>query len=208
MEDVLAVYALPYDEKRPVICMDEKPFQLTSLSRPSIPMEPRAPEREDFEYIRLGTCSIFLFTEPLGGWRYTEAFPQRTKKDWAHRIKWLLDEQYPEAEKILLVMDNLNTHTISSLYETFPPDEAFRLAQRLEIHYTPKHGSWLNIAEIELAAMTAQCLGKNRFPGTKSLNEELAAWHTKRNQSQRGVSWHFTTKDARIKLKRLYPIIT
>ena len=203
----MAVYALPYDEKRPVICMDEKPFQLTSLSRPSIPMEPRAPEREDFEYIRLGTCSIFLFTEPLGGWRYTEAFPQRTKKDWAHRIKWLLDEQYPEAEKILLVMDNLNTHTISSLYETFPPDEAFRLAQRLEIHYTPKHGSWLNIAEIELAAMTAQCLGKNRFPGTKSLNEELAAWHTKRNQSQRGVSWHFTTKDARIKLKRLYPVI-
>jgi hypothetical protein len=207
MEDVLSVYSRPYDPKRPVVCMDEKPIQLLGLARPSLPMKAGAPEREDFEYIRLGTCSIFIFTEPLGGWRYAEAFPRRTKKDWAHRIRWLLDKQYPKAEKVVLVMDNLNTHTPSSLYETFQPEEAFRLAQRLEIHYTPKHGSWLNIAEIELAAMAAQCLGKRRFPEIKSLNAELAAWSIKRNQSQRGVDWHFTTKDARDKLKRLYPLI-
>jgi len=187
--------------------MDEKPFQLLSLSRPSLPMKAGTPGREDYQYIRLGTRGIFMFSEPLGGWRYAEAFPQRTKKDWAHRIKRLLDEQYPEAEKVVPVMDNLNTHTPSSLYEAFEPEEAFRLAQRLEIHFTPKHGSWLNIAGIELASMTAQCLGKRRFPGTGSLNEELAAWSTKRNQSQRGVDWHFTAKDARVKLKRLYPII-
>ena len=207
MEDVLAVYSRPYDPKRPVVCMDEKPFQLLSLSRPSIPMKPGSPAREDYEYVRIGTCSIFLFTEPLGSWRYAEAFPQRTKKDWAHRIQWLLDEQYPKAEKVVLVMDNLNTHTSSSLYEAFPAEKAFCLMQRLEIHFTPKHGSWLNIAEIELSSMTAQCLGKRRFPEIKSLNRELAAWSTQRNQSQRGVDWHFTTKDARDKLKRLYPLI-
>jgi hypothetical protein len=207
MEDVLSVYSRQYDPKRPVVCMDEKPFQLLGLTRPSLPMKAGAPEREDFEYIRLGTCSIFIFTEPLGGWRYAEAFPRRTKKDWAHRIQWLLDKQYPKAEKVILVMDNLNTHTLSSLYETFQPEEAFRLAQRLEIHHTPKHGSWLNIAEIELASMAAQCLGKRRLPEIKLLNAELAAWSIKRNQSQRGVDWHFTTKDARDKLKRLYPLI-
>jgi len=207
MEDVLAVYARPYDENRPVVCMDEKPYQFVSLSRNPIPMKPGSPQREDYEYIRLGTCSIFIFTEPLSGWRHAQASLQRTKKDWALQIRWLLDEQYPEAEKIVLVMDNLNTHTISSLYETFPPEEAFRLAQRLEIHYTPVHGSWLNIAEIELSAMAAQCLGQRRIPGLKTLNEELAAWHTQRNQSQKGVDWQFTAPDARIKLKRLYPLI-
>jgi hypothetical protein len=207
MEDVLAVYARPYNPKRPLVCMDEKPYQLLGLTRPSLPMEPGSPHREDFEYIRNGVCSIFIFTEPLSGWRYAQAFPQRTKKDWAHRIKWLLDEQYPKAEKVVLVMDNLNTHTISSLYEAFPPEEAFRLAQRLEIHFTPKHGSWLNIAEIELASMTAQCLGGRRIPEINFLNTELAAWHTRCNQSKRGVDWHFTTDDARTKLKRLYPII-
>ena len=170
-------------------------------------MKPGSPEREDFEYIRLGTCSIFMFSEPLGRWRYAEAFPQRTKKDWAHRIQWLLDKQYPRAEKVVLVMDNLNTHTPSSLYEAFPPEQASGLAQRLELHFTPKHGSWLNIAEIELASMTAQCLGKRRFPEIESLNAELAVWSVKRNQTQKGVDWHFTTKDARDKLKRLYPII-
>ena len=187
--------------------MDEKPYQLLSLTRPSLPMKPGLPQREDYEYIRIGTCSIFIFTEPLGGWRYAEAFPKRTKRDWALRIQWLLTKQYPKAEKVVLVMDNLNTHTISSLYETFPPEVAFRLAQRLEIHYTPKHGSWLNIAEIELASMAAQCLGKRRFPGIKSLNMELSSWYKRRNQSQRTVDWHFTTKDARNKLKRLYPLI-
>jgi hypothetical protein len=207
MEDVLAVYARPYDEKKPVVCMDEKPYQLLEHSRAPIPMRPGQPEREDNEYIRNGTCSIFMFTEPLAGWRQTEALERRTKKDWAHQIQRLLDEQYPQAEKLVLVMDNLNTHTLSSLYEAFPPDEAFRLSQRLEIHYTPKHGSWLNIAEIELSAMAVQCLGKRRIPDRVTLNRELTAWHTQRNKNQKGVDWQFTTIDARIKLKRLYPNI-
>ena len=208
MEDVLAVYARPYDKNRPVVCMDEKPFQLLSHTAQPLPMEPGKPWRVDYNYIRIGICSIFIFTEPLASWRFAQAFPQRTKKDWALRIQWLLNEQYPNAEKIVLVMDNLNTHSISSLYETFSAEEAFRLAQRLEIHYTPVHGSWLNIAEIELSAMAAQCLGQRRIPGIKSLNEELLAWHTQRNESQKGVDWQFKTKDARIKLKRLYPLIT
>jgi hypothetical protein len=175
MEDVLALYARPYDKDRPVVCMDEKPYQLLGHTREPLPMENGKPERIDYEYKRNGTCSIFIFTEPLAGWRYAEASPQRTKKDWAHWIKWLLDEQYPEVEKVVLVMDNLNTHTISSFYETFQPEEAFRLAQRLEIHYTPKHGSWLNIAEVELSAMAAQCLGQKRIPELINLNAELAA---------------------------------
>jgi len=208
MEDVLAVYARPYDKNRPVVCMDEKPFQMLSHTAQPLPMEPGKPWRVDYNYIRIGICSIFIFTEPLAGWRFAQAFPQRTKKDWALRIQWLLNEQYPNAEKVVLVMDNLNTHSISSLYETFSPEEAFRLAQRLEIHYTPVHGSWLNIAEIELSAMSAQCLGQRRIPGIKTLNEELSAWHTQRNESQKGVDWQFKTKDARIKLKRLYPLIT
>jgi len=207
MEDVLSVYERPYDENSPVVCMDEKPFQLLGHTREPIPMEHGKPCREDYEYIRNGTCSIFIFTQPLSGWRHTTALPQRTKKDWAHRIQWLLDEQYPQAKKVVLVMDNLNTHTPSALYEAFQPEEASRLSQRLEIHYTPKHGSWLNIAEIELSAMAAQCLGKRRIPCIKTLNEELAAWHRRRNESQKGVDWQFTAKDARIKLKRLYPII-
>jgi hypothetical protein len=207
MEDVLAVYARPYDKNMPVVGMDEKPYQLLGDTREPLPMKAGSAQREDYEYRRNGTCSIFIFTEPLSGWRHARASPQRTKKDWAYYIKWLLDEQYPEAKKIVLVMDNLNTHVISSLYETFSPEEAFRLAQRLEIHYTPKHGSWLNIAEIELSAMTAQCLGGRRISDITALNEELAAWHTRRNQTQKGVDWQFTTADARIKLKRLYPAI-
>ena len=182
-------------------------YQLLDDARTPVVMKPGSPEKVDYEYIRNGTCSIFIFTEPLDGWRNAEALQRRTKKDWAHKIKWLLDEQYPEAEKVVLVMDNLNTHTLSSLYEAFPPDEAFRLAQRLELHFTPKHGSWLNIAEIELSALAAQCLGKRRISDIDALNVELAAWHTQRNQSQKGVDWQFTNADARIKLKRLYPII-
>ena len=208
MEDVLSVYARPFDKNRPVICMDEKPYQLLSHVQEPIPVKPGKPIREDFEYLRNGTCSIFIFTEPLVGWRHSEALSRRTKIDWAHQIRWLLNEQYPNAEKVVLVMDNLNTHTISSLYEAFPPEEAFRLAQRLEIHYTPKHGSWLNIAEVELAAMAAQCLGQRRIPDLKTMNAELSAWHTQRNKKQKGVDWQFTTSDARIKLRRLYPIIT
>jgi len=207
MEDVLAVYERPFDEENPVVCMDEKPYQLLDSSRNAIPMQPGAVERADYEYIRNGTCSIFIFCEPLAGWRYADVLPQRTKKDWAHKIQWLLDEQYPDAQKVVLVMDNLNTHAVSSLYEAFGPEEAFRLRQRLEIHYTPKHGSWLNIAENELSAMAAQCLGERRIPDLQTLNGELAAWHTRRNQSQKGVDWQFTTADARIKLKRLYPVL-
>ena len=207
MEDVLSVYVRPYDKNRPVICIDEKPYQLLSHICDPLPMESGKPIREDFEYLRNGTCRIFIFTEPLAGWRYSEAFSRRTKIDWAHRIQWLLNEQYPKAEKVVLVMDNLNTHTISSLYEAFPPEEAFYLAQRLEIHYTPRHGSWLNIAEIELAAMAAQCLGQRRIPDLSTMNSELAAWHTQRNRKQKSVDWQFTTSDARIKLKRFYPLI-
>ena len=148
-----------------------------------------------------------MFTEPLAGWRYTESLPQRTKADWANQMKRLLDEDYPDAKKVILVMDNLNTHGVHSLYDTFPPVEAFRLSQRLEIHYTPKHGSWLNIAEIELAALSIQCLGKNRIPSIALLNANLSAWHTKRNLYQKGVDWQFTADDVRIKLKSLYPLV-
>ena len=206
MEDVLAVYAKGYDEDYPVVCMDEKPFQLLDERYQSIPMsQTNHIQKYDCEYERQGTCSIFMFTEPLAGWRSAVALPRRTKVDWAHRIKWLLDEQFPNAQKVVAVMDNLNTHKISSLYEAFLPEEAFRLSQRLEIHYTPKHGSWLNIAEIELSALSTQCLEERRIPFIDTLNKELAAWHTSRNTSQKGVDWHFTTTDARIKLKHIYP---
>jgi hypothetical protein len=207
MEDVLAVYARPYNEQYPVVCMDEKPYQLLEHVREPLPAKPGHTEKVDNEYHRNGTCSIFMFTEPLSGWRHTEALARRTKKDWARKIQWLLDTQYPTAKKVVLVMDNLNTHTPSSLYETFPPDEAFRLAQKLEIHFTPKHGSWLDIAEVELSALAAQCLGSRRIGSIQTLNAELSAWHTQRNQKQKGVDWQFTTADARTKLKRLYPEI-
>jgi len=207
MEDVLEVYARPYDPQRPVVCMDEKPYQLLDHARESLPGRPGSIEKVDSEYVRKGTCSIFIFTEPLAGWREAEALPQRTKRDWANKIKWLVDEQYPDSEKIILVQDNLNTHTITSLYETFLPEEAFRIAHRLEMHFTPKHGSWLNIAEIELSALAAQCLGDRRIPKIEELNRELSQWHIRRNSTQKGVDWQFTTDDARTKLKHLYPTI-
>ena len=202
----MEVYSRPYNPAKPVVCMDEKPFQLLDEAREPLPMKPGSVEKADNEYIREGTCSIFIFTEPLAGWRYAQAFERRTKKDWARRVKWVLDNQYPDVEKVVFVMDNLNTHVISSLYETFPPEEAFRLAQRMEIHYTPKHGSWLDIAEIELSALATQCLGNRRIPSIEALNNELSAWETGRNANQKGVDWHFTTTDARSKLKRLYPV--
>jgi hypothetical protein len=187
--------------------MDEKPYQLLGEVREPIPAEPGRGEKGDSEYKREGTCSIFIFTEPLAGWRTARALERRTRRDWAHRVKWVLENQYPDAGKVVLVMDNLNTHTISSLYEAFAPEEAFRLAQRLEIHYTPRHGSWLNIAEIELSALAAQCPGTRRIPGIESLNKELSAWEARRNAGQKSVDWQFTTGGARMKLKRLYPII-
>jgi len=208
MEDVLAVYARAYDDSCPVICMDEKPFQLLDERYAPIPMSKKNHKlKVDCEYEKQGTCSIFIFTEPLAGWRHTLALAQRKKRDWAHQIKWLLDEQYPSQKKIVLVMDNLNTHGTHSLYDTFPAQEAFRLAQRLEIHYTPKHGSWLNIAEAELSALTIQCLGDRRIPSIEALNRELYAWHSNRNASQKGVDWQFTAADARVKLKSLYPVV-
>ena len=207
MEDVLEVYSRPYDEKYPVVCMDEKPLQLLADARCKIKMSSGKPERIDNEYIRKGTCSIFLFTEPLSGWRQAVASEHRTKVDWAKRIKWLLTEEYPSAEKIVLVMDNLNTHNISSLYEAFSPEEALSLAKRLDIHFTPKHGSWLDMAEIELSALGRQCLSKRRIDNISDLNGELKAWYVDRNRKQNGVDWQFSTSDARIKLKRLYPII-
>jgi len=208
MEDVLEVYQRPYDENRPVVCMDEKPFQLLDERIQPIKMSENCRKtKEDCQYQRKGSCSIFLFTEPLGGWRNAIASERRTSEDWALQIKWLLDKGYPSAEKVVLIMDNLNTHNISSLYKVFPPQEAFRLSQRLEIHYTPKHGSWLNVAEIELSALASQCLGSRRIPSIQSLNRELSAWHCTRNLSQKTVDWQFSAIDARIKLKHLYPIV-
>ena len=198
------LYQQPFHKDYPVVCMDEKPYQLLNEARIPIPMKPGKPERRDSEYVRHGTCSIFIFTEPLAGWRHTSVRERRTRIDWAHEIKELLDVHYPDAVKVILILDNLNTHTISSLYEAFDPATARRLAKRLELHYTPKHGSWLNIAEIELSAMTRQCLGR-RIPSIERLSLELTEWESARNISQKGVDWQFTTDDARIKLRRLYP---
>jgi hypothetical protein len=204
MEDVLAVYARGYNRCRPVVCMDEKPYQLLAHARDPIPAEPGADRKEDSEYVRHGTCSIFCWVEPLRGWRRVDAQPHRTRVDWAHQVDELLTVDNPHAEKVVLVMDNLNTHNIASLYEAFPPEKAFALAQRLEIHHTPKHGSWLNIAEIELSALTRQCLDR-RISDLDVLNLELAAWQNATNADQRQVDWHFTTDDARTRLRHLYP---
>jgi hypothetical protein len=204
MEDILSVYARIYDPMRPVVCMDEKPYQLLAHARDPIPAAPGRDLREDSEYVRHGTCSIFVWVEPLAGWRRVEALQRRTRLDWAGQVKAMLTVDYPEAEKVVLVMDNLNTHGVASLYEAFEPAEAFALAQRLEIHHTPKHGSWLNIAEIELSALTRQCLDR-RISDLDVLNTELAAWQHATNADQRQVDWQFTTDDARIKLRHLYP---
>ena len=204
MEDILSVYARIYDPRRPVVCMDEKPYQLLTHAREPIPATPGRDLREDSEYVRHGTCSIFVWVEPLAGWRRVQALERRTRLDWAAQVKAMLTVDYPDAERVVLVMDNLNTHNIASLYEAFEPAEAFALAQRLEIHHTPKHGSWLNIAEIELSALTRQCLNR-RISDLDVLNTELAAWQAATNADQRQVDWQFTTDDARIKLRHLYP---
>lgn len=206
MEDILELYCSAYNQKVPLICMDEQPRQLIKETRKTIAAQPGEPAREDYEYERNGTANIFLFTEPLAGKRYVDATERRTSVIWAHQIRELLDVHYPEAERIQLVMDNLNTHKMASLYEAFEPQEARRLAKRLDIHYTPKHGSWLNIAEIELSALTQQCLNR-RMPDIGTLRKEIIAWEQKRNNQQQGVDWQFTTNDARVKLKRLYPQI-
>ena len=206
MEDVLEIYKMPYNPAFPVVCMDEQPTQLIKETRVKMAVEPGMPERVDYEYERNGTAVNFMFTEPLGNWRKVNIRQQKTGVDWACEIKELLDKDYPKAQKVILVCDNLNTHKIASFYEAFGPEEALRLARRLEIHYTPKHGSWLNVAEIELSVFTKQCLDR-RIPDMGTLQKEAKAWYRKRNKNQKAVDWQFTTECARIKLKRLYPQI-
>lgn len=206
MEDVLEIYQRPYDPDYPVVCMDEQPVQLTQETRTPLPMEPGKPQRFDYEYERNGTACIFMFHEPKAGKRSVCAETQRTMIDWAHQIKRLLDEDYPAAKKVILVCDNLNTHKPAALYKAFKPQEAHRLLARLEIHHTPKHGSWLNMAEIELAVLTRQCLDR-RIPDLQTLQHELTAWNHNRNNAATKTNWQFTSADARTKLKRLYPVI-
>jgi transposase len=204
MEDVLEVYTRPYDWRYPQVCMDEVSKQLLRDTRQPLPMEPGKPERRDYEYERGGVVNLFLFCEPLQGRRWVDVTEQRTRADWAHQIKELVDERYSEAERIVLVMDNLNTHTPASLYEAFDPTEAKRLAEKLEIHYTPKHGSWLNMAEIELSVLSRQCLDR-RVADFETLQSEVEAWQERRDAAANKIDWRFRTEDTRIKLKRLYP---
>jgi hypothetical protein len=206
MEDILEVYARPYDPQRPVVCLDEVCKQLVSEVRAPLPAKPGQPQRVDFEYRRQGVCNVFLSCEPLQGRRQVAVTDRRTKADWARYVRDLVDVHYPQADRIVLVMDNLNTHTPASLYEAFPAPEAKRLWDRLEIHCTPKHGSWLNMAELELSVLGRQCLG-DRIPSRDQLARQVAAWERARNARGGKVDWRFTTQDARIKLKRLYPVI-
>lgn len=204
MGDVLDIYELPYNKDIPVVCMDEKPYQLLGEARESWAMRPGDNKKIDSEYTRNGTCSIFAFVEALAGRHHVSVREHRTAIDWAEEIRYLVDEMYPAAQKIILVMDNLNTHKPASLYKAFPPEEARRIIKKLEIHYTPKHGSWLDIAEIELNVMTRQCLSR-RIASIDALRSELSAWEDERNNGKSKVNWQFTTKDARIKLVSLYP---
>ena len=206
MENVLEVYKRPYDPKHPVVCMDEKPKQLVKETRTPIACGPGRVECFDFEYERNGTANVFLFVEPLRGWRRLEVTQRRTRIDWAHQIQRLVDTDYKKAERITLVMDNLNTHGPASLYETFEPAQARRLVEKLEIVHTPKHGSWLNVAEVELAALEKQSIG-GRVPDRESLSKRTKAWERERNNAKMTVNWQFRTADARIKLRRLYPQI-
>jgi len=202
----LEVYHLPYDACYPLVCMDESSKQLVGEVHEPIPCKPGKPKRIDDEYVRNGVVQIFMEVEPLAGKRHVTITQHRTRKDWAWQIKQMLDERYPDAIQVRMVMDNLNTHNIASLYETFEPQEARRLANRLDIHYTPKHGSWLNMAEIEFSALKGQSLNR-RIPDMATMQAEVAAWENDRNNSIRKIDWQFTAADARIKLKRLYPKI-
>ena len=207
MEDVLSVYHRRYDPRYPQVCMDEGSKQLLSDKREGTPMHPGQPERYDNEYERHGTVSVLVACEPVAGKRVVQIRKRRTKKDWAYFMRELIDEHYPDAEKLVLVMDNLNTHSPSSFYEVFPPQEARRLTEKLEIHYTPKHGSWLNMAEIELSVLARQCLA-GRIPTLEQAQQRVAAWQQQRDHTQATIDWRFTTADARIKLKHLYPSVT
>jgi hypothetical protein len=204
MEDILDVSERPYDPRLPHVCLDETSKQLVGETRMPLPAQPGRPARIDYEYERHGVRTLFLFVAPLRGWRHLRVTGRRTKQDWAHAIRELVDVHYPEAERIVLVLDNLNTHGGSALYETFPPAEARRRLRRLELHYTPAHGRWLNMAEIEFSALGRQCRHR-RIPAEDTLIEEVAAWESIRNCQQTTITWRFTTQDARRKLYRLYP---
>ena len=206
LEDVLAVYQRPLDPARPVVCMDEQPVQLVKETRAPVPAAPGRPRRVDYEYERAGTANLFVFSEPLTGWRRVRATPRRTKGDWATEIHTLLTDRYANAAKVILVLDNLNTHTLGALYDAFPPAEARRLAERLELHYTPKHGSGLNIAENELSALTTQCLAR-RLGTLDQLEQEVHAWETSRNDARGRVDWRFTIDRAREKMRPVYPVV-
>jgi hypothetical protein len=207
MESVLETYAQPYDRQRPVLCMDEQPVQLLKETRVPIAATKAHPRRVDYEYERAGTASLFMFCEPLSGWRQVRARERRTKIDWACAVEELLRTRYAAAEKVLLVCDNLNTHTPGAFYDAFKPEQARAIVRRLEFRYTPKHGSWLNVAESELSAMTRQCIANRRFATIGQLRKETTAWQQHTNAKQRGVDWQFQIKDARAKLKSVYPKI-
>jgi len=204
MEDVLEVYHRPYDERRPLVCLDEVPVQLVGETRVPVPPAPGRLERFDYEYVRNGTANVFMVCEPLLGWRAAQVTERRTAKDLAEVLRWLVEEVHADARKVVLVTDNLNTHGPGCLYDAFEPSRARRIAEKLEWHYTPRHGSWLNMAEIELAALRNQCLAR-RLGSVEELRREVGAWEEERNERQVGVNWQFTTTKARIKLHRLYP---
>jgi hypothetical protein len=204
MEDVIEVYHRPYDERRPLVCIDESSKQLVSEVRAPLPARPGTPARQDYEYKREGVANLFMVSEPLLGWRHVEVTDRRTAKDFAEVLRWLAEDLHPDADALVLVTDNLNTHDPGCLYEAFEPDRARRIAERLEWHYTPKHGSWLNVAECELAALSGQCLDR-RVGSMARLRQVVEAWESERNEREVGVGWRFTTADARIKLRRLYP---
>jgi transposase len=204
MEDILDVYTQSYDEGRVLVCMDETSKQQIMEVRQPVPAAPGQEGRYDAEYKRNGVSNVFMLFAPLAGWRHVEVTDRRTRRDWAQVVRQLVDAHFPQAKKIVLVMDNLNVHSPASLYEAFRPEEAKRIADRLEIHYTPKHGSWLNMAEIELSVLGRQCLSR-RIPDQQTLRDEVAAWENRRNGDGASIDWRFTTQDARIKLKKLYP---
>ena len=205
MEDVLDLYAEPYDPQRPVVCFDETSTQLLADAREPLAARPGRSKRQDYEYVRGGTRNLFLACEPLAGWRHVEITERRTTQDFAHQMRWLVDEAYPDVPVVRLVLDNLNTHRKASLYQTFPASEARRIAKRLEFHYTPKHGSWLNMAEIEFSIFSRSCL-RQRLPDEESLCREVLALKQERNQAQARINWRFGIQEARTKLHRLYPI--
>lgn len=207
MEDVLDLYAEPPDPRRPKVCFDETPKQLIAETRVPLPARPGQPERFDYEYQRNGTCNLFLFLEPDRGWRHVAVTDRRTKQDFAHQMKWLADEAFPDADLIRVVLDNLNTHRAAALYEAFPPHEARRILRRLEFHYTPKHGSWLNMAEVEISVFDRQCWDR-RIPDVDTLARETRALEDQRNAARATIRWQFTNPEARLKMHRLYPSIS